>query len=187
MDADHELPATLSVPEAIRKFNGLGSITSSALMPFNVYKKTESMLSSPAMVCEELPAETESNSIDDRFFPIDLDDRGLEVIEPGIGTGETMLYARHASVIYGPSIIDTYAETDIQVQEERHSPPLPPPRIPQRRRTFPLSNFLLEIGALVVIFILCMVLVLAIRENQAELRVTMQVSVFDFTRFIRTN
>ena len=154
------------------------------------------------MVREQLPAETRSNSIHDQFYPIDIDDRGLEVIEPIVLPDETMLYARHASVLYAPSIIDAYGETDMHVQEEHTYPPLPPPRIPlpplpastslpkealhQRRRTLPLSNFLIEIGALVVIFILCMVLVLAIREDQAELRVTMQVTVLALTRFIRT-
>ncbi|CAF2052512.1 unnamed protein product [Rotaria magnacalcarata] len=42
------------------------------------------------------------------------------------------------------------------------------------KRHLPVSNFLLEIGALLVVFILCMVLVLAIREDETKLRTTMQ-------------
>ncbi|CAF4492093.1 unnamed protein product [Rotaria socialis] len=44
--------------------------------------------------------------------------------------------------------------------------------IPERH--FPSSNFLLGIGALLAVFILCMVLVLAIREDETKLRTTMQ-------------
>lgn len=44
------------------------------------------------------------------------------------------------------------------------------------KRSLPLGNFLKEIGALLVVFTLCMVLVLAIREDQLNLRIAMQVS-----------
>ncbi|CAF1258902.1 unnamed protein product [Rotaria sp. Silwood1] len=73
-------------------------------------------------------------------------------------------------------------------------PPLPPPtsalvyRAQQRRvihdetqtytpkRFLPISNFVMETGALLVVFILCMVLVLAIREDESNLRTTMQIA-----------
>ena len=43
------------------------------------------------------------------------------------------------------------------------------------KRSLPLGNFLKEIGALLVVFTLSMVLVLAIREDQLNLRIAMQV------------
>ncbi|UJR37193.1 hypothetical protein I4U23_029901 [Adineta vaga] len=43
------------------------------------------------------------------------------------------------------------------------------------KRTLPVSNFLLEAGALLIIFILCMILVLAIRENETDLRIILQI------------
>jgi hypothetical protein len=43
------------------------------------------------------------------------------------------------------------------------------------KRSLPLSNFMMEIGALLVVFIICMVLVLAIRADETKLRTTMQV------------
>ena len=44
-----------------------------------------------------------------------------------------------------------------------------------RTRSLPIGNFLKEIGALLVVCTLCMVLVLAIREDQFNLRIAMQV------------
>lgn len=42
-------------------------------------------------------------------------------------------------------------------------------------RTLPVSNFLLELAAFAIVFIVCMVLVTAIREDETKLRTTMQV------------
>lgn len=93
-----------------------------------------------------------------------------------------------------PAPINTdYEENDMPEQSKDGSPaafparlssppPPPPPRLhtlssnhDESKRSFPLSNFLLEAGVLFVLFILCMVLVLAIRETQNDLRMIMEV------------
>ena len=115
------------------------------------------------------------------------DDIGLEVIE-SVQTHEI-----HTNTEYSSSMIEDYEESDIQQQPNnlyptvsRHPPPLPPsvsslPSVAEEsKRSLPLSNFLLEFGALIVVFILSMVLVLAIRD-QSNLRTTMQV-YFKFTK-----
>lgn len=48
--------------------------------------------------------------------------------------------------------------------------------VDSRKRTLPSSTFSLEIGALILVFMLTMVLVAAFREDQTNLRSTMQVS-----------
>jgi hypothetical protein len=115
------------------------------------------------------------------------DDIGLEVIE-SVQTRET-----HANTECSSSMIEDYEESDIQQQPNdlyptvsRRPPPLPPsvfslPNVAEEsKRSLPLSTFLLEFGALIVVFILSMVLVLAIRD-QSNLRTTMQV-YFKFTK-----
>jgi len=122
------------------------------------------------------------------------DDIGLSVIEYAIPRKLTINNDEtHESIHCAPSTIDDYGENDINQQPRdvypRISLQLPPPLPPvftlpkeesnsPRKRSLPLSNFLLETGALVVIFILSMVLVLAIREEQANLRTTMQVFIY---------
>ncbi|CAF3620637.1 unnamed protein product [Rotaria socialis] len=114
------------------------------------------------------------------------DDIGLAIID-----NRRQIVDDHDSSQCASSIIDDYEINDIerQSQEElstpERRPPLPPsvlalPNLQQestypRKRTLPLSDFLLEIGILIVIFILCMVLVLAIREDQNNLRITMHI------------
>lgn len=111
------------------------------------------------------------------------DDIGLEIIESR-ETNDAL------------STISDYGEHDIEQEQQRKdsyspaSPRLPPlPSVfslpnsqddsnHSQKRTLPSSNFLLEIGALVIVFIVCMILVLAIREEQANLRTTMQVLSF---------
>jgi len=125
------------------------------------------------------------------------DDIGLTVIEYPKSRKQTINNDEtHESLHCAPSTIDDYGENDIQQQPRDLYPPIPlrlPPPLPPgfalpniqesnspRKRSLPLSNFLLEIGALVVVFILCMVLVLAIREEQLNLRTTMQVFILFF-------
>jgi hypothetical protein len=123
------------------------------------------------------------------------DDIGLEIIEPKETrkpTVDTEISRRSLQCI--PSVATDMYEADDNQEEFSNSgpptPPRPPPPLPPpstvpndddsskspRKRTFPISIFLLEIGALIVIFILSMVLVLAIREEQVNLRATMHVS-----------
>jgi hypothetical protein len=119
-------------------------------------------------------------------------DIGLEVIESVPPSRKQTMNNNesHGSIHCAPSIIGDYGENDIEQSGDfyrRTPPPLPPflalPNLQDesnssRKRSLPLSTFLLEIGALVVVFILCMVLVLAIREEQIDLRITMQVVFF---------
>ncbi|CAF0800823.1 unnamed protein product [Adineta steineri] len=130
------------------------------------------------IISKELRIPTQNNS----------DEIGLEIIE-----SETI----HDNYRSRSTTIEHYGEDSIQQQttdislitpspQSRLPPPLPPLPLSGRsfsnlestipiKRSFPLSNLLLETGALVVVFILCMVLVLAIKENQANLRTTMQI------------
>jgi hypothetical protein len=146
-------------------------------------------------VANKDPQKSRSNSMHNN-----LDDIGLGIIEPI----ETQRQKNnndeiHESLKPVPSTIADYGEHDIPQQVRDLYPPisprLPPPLPPvfalpnlqdesnsPRKRTLPLSIFLLEIGALVVMFILSMVLVLAIREEQANLRTTMQVFIFFFIK-----
>jgi hypothetical protein len=138
---------------------------------------------SPAIIYGECQFPPKNNS----------DDIGLEVIESVETQQQSIIDDKtHNSLQSTASIIEDYEENDIQQESKdvyrsvplpRLPPPLPPlPHVQeesnyQSKRSFPLSNFLLEIAALLVVFILCMVLVLAIRENQANLRTTMQVLI----------
>jgi hypothetical protein len=45
------------------------------------------------------------------------------------------------------------------------------------KRSLPLSNFVMQLGALLVVFIICMVLVLAIKDGEADLRTVLQVYI----------
>ncbi|CAF3087599.1 unnamed protein product [Rotaria sp. Silwood2] len=107
---------------------------------------------------------------------------------------------RRTNVRSAPSTITKFEQHRVTLPSSSHRspPPLPPPpklpstsalpsfREQQQRiagletqeytpRTFlPLSNFMMEIGALLVVFIICMVLVLAIREDESNLRTTLQ-------------
>lgn len=51
-------------------------------------------------------------------------------------------------------------------------------------RTLPLSNFLLELAAFAIVFIVGMVLVTAIREDETKLRTTMQVEFDHLLHFL---
>lgn len=92
-----------------------------------------------------------------------------------------------------PSTIEHYGDNETQRRLSNNYPITLPP-LPARlssifvaspseedeydspeKRSFPVSILLLEIGALATIFIISMVLVLAIREEQVNLRTTMQV------------
>jgi hypothetical protein len=151
-------------------------------------EKSESMITyaSPVLMSNEL--QIQSND----------DDIGLEIIE-SVETRKQIINkdATRDSLQCTSSIIEDYEANDIPERQRelypstaphRPPPPLPPTVFPfshlqeesnyQPKRTLPLSNILIEIGALVVVFILCMVLVLAIRENQSKLRITMQVYSF---------
>lgn len=106
------------------------------------------------------------------------EDIGLEIIES---------LKMKESLHNKPSTIADYGVPDVQFLPSPRLPPLPPAvstsssqngSMSSRKRTLPLTNFLLEIGALVIMCIICMILVLAIREEQANLRTTMQVFSF---------
>jgi hypothetical protein len=43
---------------------------------------------------------------------------------------------------------------------------------------------MLELGALLVIFMVCMILALAVRENETQLRTTMQVDILSLRDFV---
>jgi hypothetical protein len=123
------------------------------------------------------------------------DDIGLEIIElkeTRKANVDNEISRRNLQCI--PSVgNEVYEENDTQ-QESSNSypstPPRPPPPLPSlsivpndedsskspRKRTFPKSIILLEISALIVVFMVSMVLVLAIREEQVNLRITMQVN-----------
>ena len=157
-----DISNTPPVREIIRKFNMLGKTN-----PNSASSSSISLISRSTM-SEYLP----NSPI--RENKMSHDDIGLEIIELTPPPREN-----HAS-----SIIEAYGESDIQQELSDLNitlPPLPPP-LPhvtkelneESKRSLPLSNFLLEISALVVVFILSMVLVLAIRE-QTNLRTTMQV------------
>ena len=53
-------------------------------------------------------------------------------------------------------------------------------------RTLPVSNFLLELAAFVMVFIICMVLVTAIRQDETKLQTTMQVEFDHLMAFPRS-
>lgn len=133
---------------------------------------------SPTVTYTDIQSPTKNNSVDDI---------GLEIIEN---------LDNHNSSPCESSIIEDYVIEDIQwypIDDNFHSkqeelpappPPLPPtltlPSLQQEptyhpKRTLPLSNFLLETGILVVTFIVCMILVLAIREDQESLRIITKV------------
>ncbi|CAF1217203.1 unnamed protein product [Rotaria sordida] len=120
---------------------------------------------------------------------------------------------RRDNVQRAPFTVTDYKQNEIQEQNGDKSslsshgpPPLPPPLPPptnalpsfhkqqqqQRanheetyspKRFLPLSNFMMESGALLIVFILCMVLVLAIREDETNLRTTMQL-VYTYIYFV---
>ena len=46
---------------------------------------------------------------------------------------------------------------------------------PERKRTMPVSNVMMEIGALLIVFVVCMVLVIAIKTDVPGLQTTMLV------------
>lgn len=128
------------------------------------------------------------------------DEKGLEMLELPIPRKESVLTNISCeSNRYPPSTIEHYGENDTQRRSSNNYPialPPLPPRLSSvlvgaqvdgeeeyefsQKRSFPVSILLLEIGALVTIFILSMVLVLAIREEQVNLRTTMQVTFFSF-------
>ena len=99
-------------------------------------------------------------------------DMGLEIIDPG----RTTLAPIHSSTSFNsqamppPPPIPVPVPVQFSTSTTRTSEGCSRPG-----RTFPLSTFYKELGALLVMFILCMILVLAIREDQDDLRVTMQV------------
>lgn len=128
-----------------------------------------------------------------------FDDIGLEIIESKeIRKSDIDNETSRKSLQCIPSVTtEDYEENDTQ-QQSNHSYPSTPPRLPpplpplsivpniedesnsSRKRSLPMSIFLLEISALVVVFIVSMVLVLAIREEQENLRTTMQVISFPY-------
>ena len=128
------------------------------------------------------------------------DEKDFEMIELQIPRKESILTNISCeSNRYPPSTIEHYGENDTQRRSSNTYPttlPLVPPRLSSmlvvsqldeeedhdfsQKRSFPVSILLLEIGALVTIFIISMVLVLAIREEQVNLRTTMQVTSFSF-------
>jgi hypothetical protein len=161
-------------------------------------KNTESIsiptYTSPAIIYKEIRIPTNNNNRSNSIHYSDFDDIGLEIIEP-IGTRKQIINnnERHDSIQCASSTIQDYEEHDIQQQSRdlyhpTSPPPLPPPVFTSthlqeesndsRKRSLPLTTFSLEIGALVVVFILCMILVTAIREEQAKLRTAMQVIFF---------
>jgi hypothetical protein len=148
-----------------------------------------SINNSPTMTYREIQTPMMNSRLYSRHD--NFDDIGLAIID-----NRRQIIDNHDSSQCASSIIDDYEINDIQRQSqdehstpERRAPPLPPSVLalpnsqtestyPQQR-TLPLSDFLLEIGILIVIFILCMVLVLAIREDQNNLRITMHVCLFE--------
>jgi hypothetical protein len=143
-------------------------------IPSTSHLMNEPIYASPVIINKQRQVPMNKNS----------DDVGLEVIES---------VQTHDTIECSSSIIEDYEESDIQHLPEDVYPPVPcspPPPLPpifaiptlaqdsnsQSKRSLPLSNFLLEIGALIVVFILSMVLVLAIRD-QTSLRITMQVDI----------
>lgn len=153
-----------------------------------------SINNSPMMTYREIQTPMMNSRLYSRHE--NFDDIGLAIIDT-----RRQIIDNHDSSQCASSIIDDYEINDTQRQsEDEHStperrrrrrpapPPLPPsvlalPNFQQEstysgKRTLPLSDFLLEIGILIVIFILCMVLVLAIREDQNNLRITMHVCLF---------
>ena len=125
------------------------------------------------------------------------DDIGLEMIKRTNNETEIINDDNtHDDMEYPLTNANDYEVADIQQQvrdshvSSRSSslslPPPPPPSLLalphfhdestyHPRRTLTLSKFLFEISALIVVFIFCMVLILAIRDNQDNLRITMEV------------
>ncbi|CAF5064727.1 unnamed protein product [Rotaria magnacalcarata] len=162
-------------------------LSNSYINRINTDSEVVSIKNSPTIIYREIQTPMMNNRLYSRHD--NFDDIGLAIID-----NRRQIIENHDSSQCASSIIDDYEINDIQRQsQDEHSTPErrppPPPSVLalpnlqqestyQRKRTLPLSYFLLEIGILIVIFILCMVLVLAIREDQNNLRVAMHVCLF---------
>ncbi|CAF2483887.1 unnamed protein product [Rotaria sp. Silwood2] len=165
----------------------VSNLSNSSINKKNMEPRSSSIYTLPTIIYKELQSPINNNQSESSHK--NFDDIELGIIET-IDTRKQII-DNHDSIQYPTSTIDDYEVNDIQRQSiylsspSGQPPPPPPPvfALPyvqqestyQPKRTLQLSNFLLEIGILITIFILCMVLVLAIREDQVNLRITMQV------------
>ncbi|CAF0917390.1 unnamed protein product [Rotaria sordida] len=173
----------------------ISNLSSSDINKKNTERTSVSVDTSPTVIYKELQSpvnNSQSNSRHNSFDDIEL--RLIETIDT-----RKQIIDNHNNIQYSSSIIENYEVNDIQQQpiDMSSSPGLPPPPPPpvfalphvqqestyHPKRTLKLSNFLLEIGVLITIFIVCMVLVLAIRQDQVNLRITKQV-VYTYIYFV---
>ncbi|CAF3448741.1 unnamed protein product [Rotaria sp. Silwood1] len=163
----------------------ISNFSTSSINTRNTESTSISIYTSPTIIYKELQSSINNNQSKPKHHS--LDDIDIKIIET-IDTQKQISNNQNSIQYAASAIIEDYEVNDIQRQSIcMSSPPeLPPPPVfalpylqqestYQPKRTFQSSTFLLEIGILITIFILCMVIVLAIREDQVNLRITMQV------------